>query len=91
MKLWVGVTDKSWFEQLAALAPDEVNFWQPSWNRSLRRKKTEPSQSWTCIRSKWRAAWARGTESFVVSPDPERRSSWPFAQNTWRAPRANPC
>jgi hypothetical protein len=22
MKLWVGVTDKSWFEQLAARAPD---------------------------------------------------------------------
>ena len=33
MKLWVGVTDKSWFEQLAALAPDEVNFWQPSGSR----------------------------------------------------------
>ena len=30
LKLWVGVTDKSWFEQLSALAPDEVNFWQPS-------------------------------------------------------------
>jgi hypothetical protein len=25
MKLWVGVTDKSWFERLARLEPDEVN------------------------------------------------------------------
>jgi len=29
MKLWIGVTDLAWFEQLAAMAPDEVNFWQP--------------------------------------------------------------
>jgi len=30
MRFWVGVTDKAWFEQLRAQAPDEVNFWQPS-------------------------------------------------------------
>jgi putative restriction endonuclease len=30
MKVWVGVTDRSWFEHLAALKPDEVNFWRPS-------------------------------------------------------------
>lgn len=30
MKIWVGVTDKSWFEQLSALKPDELNFWGPS-------------------------------------------------------------
>lgn len=29
MKLWVGLTDKSWFDYLADLQPDEVNFWQP--------------------------------------------------------------
>ena len=28
--LWVGVTDKDWFDYLADLQPDEVNFWQPS-------------------------------------------------------------
>jgi len=33
MKLWVGVTDRDWFERLRALAPDEVNFWQPSARR----------------------------------------------------------
>lgn len=33
MKLWVGVTDKNWFEFLRAQAPDEVNFWQPSAKR----------------------------------------------------------
>lgn len=27
---WVGVTDKDWFDYLAVLQPDEVNFWQPS-------------------------------------------------------------
>lgn len=33
MKLWVGVTDRDWFERLRVLAPDEVNFWQPSARR----------------------------------------------------------
>lgn len=36
MKLWVGVTDREWFEQLARLKPDEVNFWQPSGSRNFR-------------------------------------------------------
>ncbi len=30
MKLWVGVTDNSWFEFLSKTGADEVNFWQPS-------------------------------------------------------------
>lgn len=29
MKIWIGVTDHRWFDQLAAIGPDEVNFWQP--------------------------------------------------------------
>lgn len=33
MRFWVGVTDQDWFEHLRALAPDEVNFWQPSAGR----------------------------------------------------------
>ena len=36
MKFWIGVTDDSWFEYLARLAPDEVNFWQPSGTRNFR-------------------------------------------------------
>lgn len=36
MKLWIGVTDKDWFEHLVRLRPDEVNFWQPSGTRSFR-------------------------------------------------------
>jgi putative restriction endonuclease len=36
MKIWVGVTDNDWFEMLRALAPDEVNFWQPSGSRDFR-------------------------------------------------------
>jgi putative restriction endonuclease len=36
MKLWIGVTDKNWFDHLSALAPDEVNFWQPSGSRTFR-------------------------------------------------------
>lgn len=36
MKLWVAVTDNRWFEQLAGMAPDEVNFWQPSGTREFR-------------------------------------------------------
>ena len=32
-KIWVGVTDGNWFESLRDLAPDEVNFWQPSSTR----------------------------------------------------------
>jgi putative restriction endonuclease len=30
VKFWVGVTDKNWFEYLAGINPDEVNFWKPS-------------------------------------------------------------
>ena len=30
MRFWVGITDKDWFDFLAARSPDEVNFWQPS-------------------------------------------------------------
>jgi putative restriction endonuclease len=36
MKIWVGVTDKNWFEYLMRLGPDEVNFWQPSGTRNFR-------------------------------------------------------
>ena len=36
MKLWVGVTDKDWYDHLARIGPDEVNFWQPSGSRPFR-------------------------------------------------------
>jgi putative restriction endonuclease len=36
MKIWIGVTDKSWFDHLARIGPDEVNFWQPSGLRNFR-------------------------------------------------------
>jgi putative restriction endonuclease len=36
MKIWVGVTDKNWYEHLRRLAPEEVNFWQPSGSRTFR-------------------------------------------------------
>ena len=29
MKYYVGVTDTDWFEYLASIKPDEVNFWNP--------------------------------------------------------------
>ncbi len=29
MKLYVGITDRAWYEQLSAARPDEVNFWKP--------------------------------------------------------------
>ena len=29
MRLFVGVTDRQWFEQLSTMRPDEVNFWKP--------------------------------------------------------------
>jgi len=29
MKIYIGVTDRNWLEYLAALQPDEVNFWRP--------------------------------------------------------------
>jgi putative restriction endonuclease len=35
MKIWVGVTDRNWFEHLVQLRPDEVNFWQPSGTRTF--------------------------------------------------------
>ena len=36
MKIWVGVTDKDWFQFLNRINPDEVNFWQPSGSRVFR-------------------------------------------------------
>lgn len=36
MKLWVGVTDKDWYQYLTLQRPDEVNFWQPSGSRTFR-------------------------------------------------------
>lgn len=36
MKIWVGVTDRNWYEHLIRLAPEEVNFWQPSGSRTFR-------------------------------------------------------
>jgi putative restriction endonuclease len=33
MKIWVGLTDKRWFDFLRARGPAEVNFWQPSAGR----------------------------------------------------------
>ncbi len=29
MRLYVGITDSGWYQQLASLNPDEVNFWKP--------------------------------------------------------------
>ena len=36
MKFYVGVTDNSWYENLASVKPDEVNFWQPSGRNTFR-------------------------------------------------------
>lgn len=36
MKIWVGVTDKAWFDHLTSIEPDEVNFWQPSGSRTFK-------------------------------------------------------
>jgi putative restriction endonuclease len=36
MKIWVAVTDKNWYEHLVRLAPEEVNFWQPSGSKTFR-------------------------------------------------------
>jgi len=36
MKFYVGVTDNSWFNFLANLQPDEVNFWQPGGTSTFR-------------------------------------------------------
>lgn len=35
MKFWIGITDGEWYRQLAALQPDEVNFWRPSERRAF--------------------------------------------------------
>lgn len=30
MKFYLGVTDNSWYHYLSKIAPEDVNFWQPS-------------------------------------------------------------
>lgn len=32
MKLYVGITDRGWYDRLSAESPDEVNFWKPGAN-----------------------------------------------------------
>jgi len=41
MDFWVGVTDNDWYEFLANLQPDEVNFWQPSGTPPFKRQDIE--------------------------------------------------
>jgi putative restriction endonuclease len=36
VNIFVGVTDKNWFDFLSAAAPDEVNFWAPSGRTNFR-------------------------------------------------------
>lgn len=36
VKIFLGVTHGPWFEYLASIGPDEVNFWQPSGNGEFR-------------------------------------------------------
>lgn len=38
MNFWVGVTDNKWYEFLAQLQPEEVNFWQPSGTPTFKKK-----------------------------------------------------
>ncbi|CAA9323935.1 MAG: hypothetical protein AVDCRST_MAG93-5881 [uncultured Chloroflexia bacterium] len=40
MKMYVGVTDRQWFEFLAQRGPDEVNFWRPSRTNALVQRST---------------------------------------------------
>jgi putative restriction endonuclease len=40
MKLFVGVTNNEWFRFLAALKPDEVNFWRPRSQMDFKALKT---------------------------------------------------
>ena len=36
IKIFLGVTHRPWFEYLADIGADEVNFWQPSGNGEFR-------------------------------------------------------
>lgn len=36
VSIFVGVTDKDWFDFLSAQGPDEVNFWAPSGRTNFR-------------------------------------------------------
>lgn len=43
MRLYVAITDSEWFDYMAELRPDEVNFWQPSGSVSFHAlSPTEP-------------------------------------------------
>ncbi len=36
MKIYVGVTDTTWYNYLAHIKPDEVNFWQPGGKQTFK-------------------------------------------------------
>jgi Predicted restriction endonuclease len=43
MKLYLGVTDNSWYNYLSRINPDDINFWQPGGNSNFRiLQKLEP-------------------------------------------------
>jgi putative restriction endonuclease len=42
MQYWVSVTDNDWYEFLAELLPDEVNFWRPTGGRFAAIKEGSP-------------------------------------------------
>jgi putative restriction endonuclease len=43
MKLYLGVTDNSWYNYLSKINPDDINFWQPGGNSTFRvLEKLEP-------------------------------------------------
>ena len=36
MKLYLGVTDNSWYNYLSRINPDDINFWQPGGNSNFK-------------------------------------------------------
>ena len=40
MKFYIGVTDHNWFQYLAKVQPDELNFWQPGGKQPFKAIQT---------------------------------------------------
>ncbi len=73
MRYWVANTDLDWFQYLAQLAPEEVNFWQPN---TVRPISLEPGAPWIFKLHNRRGGWIVGGGFFAHYTTMTPRFAW---------------
>lgn len=73
MRFWVANTDLDWFDYLAALAPEEVNFWQPN---TVRPITLPPGAPWLFKLHVRKGGWIVGGGYFAHYTTLTPRFAW---------------